>query len=48
MAKWLFPRMRPDEGVKRLNTIILVVLFTLFTAGLAVAVIMIRYNQIGK
>jgi hypothetical protein len=48
LAKWLFPRLRPDESIKRLNTIILVALVTTLTAGLAALIIVVRYHQVGR
>jgi hypothetical protein len=48
LAKWLFPRLRPDESIKRLNTIILVVIVTVFTAGLAALLIVAKYLQVGR
>jgi hypothetical protein len=48
VAKWLFPRLRPDESIKRLNTIILVTLVSVFAAGLAALLIVAKYQQVGR
>ena len=48
LAKWLFPRLRPDESIKRLNTIILVAVVTVFASGLAALIIVVRYHQMGR
>lgn len=48
LAKWLFPKLRPDESRKRLNLIIIVTLFTVATAGLVVAVMWTTYSHIGR
>jgi hypothetical protein len=48
LSQWLFPRLRPDESIKRLNTIILVALTTTVAAGLAALLIVVRYHQKGR
>ncbi len=48
LAKWLFPKMRPDQSLKRLNLIILVTLFMTGTVAITVAVILMQYNHVGK
>ena len=48
LAKWLFPKMRPDQSIQRLNLIILVTLVVVGTAGLMVAIILLQYSQTGK
>ena len=48
LAKWLFPKLRPDQGRNRLNLIILVTLFMAGTAGVLVAIILVQYNHTGK
>jgi hypothetical protein len=48
LAKWLFPKMRPDQSIQRLNLIILVTVVTVGTAGAMVAIILLQYSQSGK
>ena len=48
LAKWLFPKMRPDQCLKRLNTIILVILFVLGSAALLVAIMLVTYYHIDR
>jgi len=48
LAKWLFPKLRPDQSLKRLNLIVLVTLFMAGTAGVLVAIMLMQYNHTGK
>lgn len=48
LAKILFPKLRPDERVKRLNTIVFVLLISVVSGGLVAAILLTRYSQIGK
>lgn len=48
LAKWLFPKMRPDQSLKRLNLIILVTLFMAGTVGILVVIMLVQYDHTGK
>jgi hypothetical protein len=48
LAKWLFPKLRPDEGFKRLNTIILVAVVSALASGILVAVMLVNYARVSK
>jgi hypothetical protein len=48
LAKLLFPKTRPDDRVRRLNLMVLVVLFSLLAGGGLVAMMLSRNAQMGK
>ena len=48
LAKRLYPKLRPDQALKRLNTIILVVSFVLGSAALLVAIMLVTYYHIDR
>ena len=48
LAKMLFPKLHRVDSMKRMNTIIIVLVFSFAAAVLTVALMLTRNNEIGK
>ena len=48
LAKWLFPKMRPDQSLKRLNTIVFVTIVTVVGGGALILVMLAQYDRTGR